>query len=378
MKSEMKSLEEHSTWKLVDVPAGKKAVGCEWVFKIKAIQVWRLSSSRHAWLRKGSRSVLASTTTRPLHQWRAKNLSTQCWPSLQLKTWKQITLMSTHAFLYGKVEEELYMDQPDGFEDEGSPKKKCLLQKALYGTKQAARQWNNKLSQHLDDQGFKSSAADPCVFVRVTREEYSIIVIYVGDLMIFCKTKEHIASIKSSLMKVFSIKDLGDLKYCLGIEFHRKREDGTIKMNQKAYIKRLLEKFGVENCKDVHTPADSNWKLIKMGQEEAFVPKYPYRELVGALMYIATCTRPDIAHPVGEVANFCERYDKSHWTAAKRILKYLKTTQDLSIVFSGINKGELIRFADANWSGDLDTRRSTTGYVFFLNGSVISWNSKRQ
>ena len=128
----------------------------------------------------------------------------------------------------------------------------------------------------------------------------------------------------------------------------------------------------------MHTPADSNSKLMKMRQEEAFAPKYPYRELVGALMYIATCTRPDIAHAVGEDAKFCERYNKSHWTAAKRILKYLKTTQDMSIVFSGFNKGELIGFADANWAGDLDTRRSTTGYVFFLNGSAISWNSKLQ
>lgn len=95
-------------------------------------------------------------------------------------------------------------------------------------------------------------------------------------------------------------------------------------------------------------------------------------------MYIATCTRPDIAYAVGEVAKFCERYGKAHWTAAKRILKYLKTTQDISIVFDGSNKGELIAYADANWAGDLDTRRSTTGYIFFLNGSAVSWNSKRQ
>ena len=78
---------------------------------------------------------------------------------------------------------------------------------------------------------------------------------------------------------------------------------------------------------------DSNSKLVKMPEEEAFVPKFPYCELVGALMYIATCTRPDIAHAVGEVAKFCERYGKSHWAAAKRILKYLKTTKDISNVF---------------------------------------------
>ena len=104
-------------------------------------------------------------------------------------------------------------------------------------------------------------------------EEYSIIVIYVDDLMLFCKTREHIECIKGALKEEFSIKDLGDLKYCLGIEIHRKREDRVIKMNQKAYIKRLSEKFGVENCKDVHTPADSNSKLIKMRQEEDFAPK---------------------------------------------------------------------------------------------------------
>ena len=137
------------------------------------------------------------------------------------------------------------------------------------------------------------------MFIRVSSGEYSIIVIYVDDLMLFGKSKEHIAEMKSALKQEFSIKELGDLKYCLGIEIHRKRDEHVIMMNQQAYIKRLSEKFEIENCKDVHTPADSNSKLVKMPEEEAFVPKFPYRELVGALMYIATCTRPDIAHAVG-------------------------------------------------------------------------------
>ena len=122
------------------------------------------------------------------------------------------------------------------------------------------------------------------MYVLVAGEEYSVIVMYVGYLMLFCKTKEHIEGIKNALKEEFSIKDLGDLKYCLGIEIHRKREDRVIKMNQKAYIKRLSERFGVEKCKDMHTPAYSNSKVMKMREEEAFAPKYPYRELVGALM----------------------------------------------------------------------------------------------
>ena len=118
--------------------------------------------------------------------------------------------------------------------------------------------------------------------------------------------------------------------------------------------------------------------MAKLENDDDFVPKWPYRELVGALMYVPTCTRPDIMHAVGEVAKYCAKYGKQHWIAAKRVLKYLKTTMDYSIVFDGKNKGELLGFPDASWASDLDSRRSTTGYVFFFNGSVVSWKSKRQ
>uniref|UniRef100_A0AAV1U586 Reverse transcriptase Ty1/copia-type domain-containing protein n=1 Tax=Peronospora matthiolae TaxID=2874970 RepID=A0AAV1U586_9STRA len=150
MKSEMKSLEENSTWKLVDMPPGKKAA--------------RLVAKEFT-QRPG---IDYNETFAPVA--RKESINT----ALAIAAAEDLEAENADVdtvFLYGEVEEEIYMDQPDGFEDEGSPKKKCLLQKALYGTKQAARQWSNKLSQHLDDQGFKSSAADPCVFVRVTREE---------------------------------------------------------------------------------------------------------------------------------------------------------------------------------------------------------------
>ena len=131
-------------------------------------------------------------------------------------------------------------------------------------------------------------------------------------------------------------------------------------MNQKSYIKKLADKFGIVMCKDVHTPADSNSELLKMQDDEEFVPKFPFKEQVGALMYIMTCTRPDIANAIGEVAKYCERYNKSHWMAAKRILKYLNTTMNHGIRFNGLNKGELVSYVDANWASDIDTRSSTT------------------
>ena len=176
----------------------------------------------------------------------------------------------------------------------------------------------------------------------------------------------------------FSIKELGELKYCLGIEVHRDRTKKTIRMNQSAYIKRLAEKFGVDKCKDVHTPTSESEHLTKCRQDEDVVSTRPYRELVGALMYVATCTRPDIMHAVGEVARYCESHEKQHWIAAKRIFKYLKTTKDYSFVFDGNKEDKLIGFADASWASDLHSRRSTTGYVFFLNSRVVSWKSRRQ
>ena len=378
MQSEMKSLQDHETWKLVDMPPGKKAVGCKWVYRIKRNPKDEIVKFKARLVAKGftQRPGIDYTETfAPVARKESINtvLAIAAAEDLEAENVDVDT-----AFLYGEVDEEIYMDQPDGFEDKSNTTKKCLLQKALYGTKQAARQWNSKLNQHLKTQGFEKNAADPCVMIRVSSTEYSIIVIYVDDLMMFCKTKEQIEDIKIGLKQEFSIKELGDLKYCLGIEIYRKRSEKIIMINQQAYIRRLADKFGVQKCKDVHTPADSNSKLVKMPDGEVFVPKFPYRELVGALMYIATCTRPDIAHAVGEVSKFCERHGKSHWAAAKRILKYLKTTQELSIKFCGSSKGELIGFADANWAGDVDTRRSTTGYVFFLNSGVISWNSKRQ
>ncbi|KAL4099935.1 hypothetical protein PRIC1_007732 [Phytophthora ramorum] len=378
MKSEMKSLEDHNTWELMKMPRDKKAIRCKWVFRIKRDPNGNIVKLKAQLVAKGytQRPGIDFTDTfAPVARKESINasLATAAEEDMEAENVDVDT-----AFLYGDVEEELYMDQPDGFEDQSNPAMKCLLKQALYGTKQAARQWNSKLNKHLEDQGFRRSDADPCVYVRRSTDEYSIVVIYVDDLMLFSKTKEHIESIKMALKKEFSIKEQGELKYCLGIEIDRNREDKTILMNQQPYIKRLAEKFGVDKCKAVHTPADCNSKLVKMTEEEAFVAKYPYRELVGALMYLATCTRPDIAQAVEEVAKFCERYNKSHWVAAKRILKYLKTTQDMGIVFNGAIKGEPIGYADANWAGDLDTRRSTTGYVFFLNGSAISWKSKRQ
>ena len=378
MESEIKSLKQHHTWTLQDLPSDKKSIGCKWVFRIKRNPNGEVVKFKARLVAKGFTQrpgVDYFETFAPVARKESINVA------LAIAAEQDMIMENVDvdtAFLYGEVKEVIYTDQPDGFADKQHHDKKCLLNKALYGTKQAAREWNHRLNAHLEGQGFTRTAADLCVYVRRSDAEFSLVIIHVDDCMLFAQTQEHIDEIKRLLKTEFSIKELGELKYCLGIELTRDREKRSISMNQRAYIKRLADQFGVDQCKDVHTPSNESEKLTKLAMDEGFVPKWPYRELVGALMYVATCTRPDIMHAVGEVAKHCERYGKRHWIAAKRVLKYLKTTADFSIVFYGKDKGELLGYADASWASDLDSRRSTTGYVFFLHGNVVSWKSKRQ
>uniref|UniRef100_H3GT68 Reverse transcriptase Ty1/copia-type domain-containing protein n=2 Tax=Phytophthora ramorum TaxID=164328 RepID=H3GT68_PHYRM len=236
MESEMKSLEDHRTWKLVDIPSDKKAIGCKWVFRIKRDPSGKIIKFKARLVAKGFTQrpgVDYTETFAPVA--RKESINTAVAIAAEEDMEAENVDVDT-AFLYGDVEEELYMDQPDGFEDQVNPTKKCLLMQALYGTKQAARQWNSKLNKHLEGQGFHRSAADPCVYVRRSDSKFSIIIVYVDDLMIFSRTKAEIGEIKKALKREFSIKELGELKYCLGIEIHRNRDDKTIVMNQRAMV----------------------------------------------------------------------------------------------------------------------------------------------
>ncbi|KAF1317267.1 Integrase catalytic core protein, partial [Globisporangium splendens] len=274
--------------------------------------------------------------------------------------------------------DEVYIKQPDGYEDENHPGKVCRLMKSLYGTKQAARQWNKKLDDFFCGHGFARAEADPCLYTRITEDECSAVVVYVDDVILVSKTGDGVRAIHNKLKEAFSIKELGEPRFILGIEVARDRNTRTLTLSQRGYIQQLAEKFRLSDAKPVYLPADANSRLSRMSDGEEFVPRYPYRELVGSLMYVVTCTRSDVADAVGNVAKFCERYGSEHWAAAKRILKFLVTTQDLALVYDGKQKTGLVGFADASWASDEGNRRSTTGYVFTYNGTAVSWRSQRQ
>lgn len=305
------------------------------------------------------------------------------------------------AFLNGEIEEKIYMQKPQNLEKfllkiivtesentdrntflrakemlndlrkNTKSEKVCLLKKAIYGLKQAGRQWFAKLDRKLKELCFKQSHADPCIYVRCSGGEKTIIAVYVDDIIIGCSNHETLNKFKSQLMTDFEIRDLGKLNFCLGIEFKQEKE--VIYMSQSKYAENILKKFHMDDCKPVKIPMEPNMKLVK-GKESIDVP---YQNLIGSLMYLAIATRPDIAHSVSYLSQFNSCFGKEHWQAAKRVLRYIKGTINLTLKFQKTGR-ELVGMTDADWGSCQIDRKSYTGYCFEFAGSVISWESKKQ
>uniref|UniRef100_A0A0A9X0C4 Copia protein n=1 Tax=Lygus hesperus TaxID=30085 RepID=A0A0A9X0C4_LYGHE len=275
-----------------------------------------------------------------------------------------------------KEDKLVYLKAKNMLEDlrKGGAEKVCLLKKAVYGLKQSGRQWFTKLNAKLLDFGFTPSQADPCIFVSTKGAAKVIIAVYVDDLILSSTSLSAIEDIKNSLMQKFSMRDLGTLKYCLGVEVDQK--DGSITLSQTKYIEDLLLNYNMQDAKPVRAPMEAGIKL-SVPDPSKKPCDVPYQSLIGSLMYLSIATRPDIAHAISYLSQFNSRYSNEHWVAAKRVLRYLKGTKNLGIRYT--KTGEPITgFADADWASCTIDRRSYTGYVFKYAGACISWESRKQ
>ena len=373
MDEEMASLLANKTWELEHPPRGVTPIPVKWVYKIKRNSSGEIERYKARLVVKGYRQregidyeevfapvskystvravlAMAATEDMEIHQ-------------LDIKT----------AFLNGDLEEEVWCEQPAGYE-EGSGLA-CHLRKSLYGLKQAPRAWHLRLKAELERIGFQESAADPGLFIK-TGDVRLYLLVYVDDLALVTPNTVELDKTKQQIMTAFEARDLGPSSFFLGMDIIRDRNARTITLAQHRLTKDLLTKYGMTEAKSLSTPLSLATKLTKTG-EPLDTGSHPYSQLIGSLMYLSVCTRPDISQAVGALARYMANPTKEHWQAATNVLRYLAGTAEYGITFGAGSPG-LEAYCDADYAGDIDTRRSTTGYVFLLNGGAISWSSRLQ
>ena len=381
--TEMNNHERHGTWTLVKAPKGVNLVDGRWVLVRKRNADGSIERYKARWVAKGFKQVKGIDYEEVFAPtYRMATIRLVC----ALAAHYGLTLYSldvTAAFLNGDLEEDVYMKQPEGFEV-GGPEWVCKLQKAIYGLKQAARQWNLKLHSILIGMGYKRLESDRSMYVYQKGSTHIIIPIFIDDITIACKHQSDIDDLVAQLRKHFELRDIGPTSWLLGIAITQDLAKGTISLCQSLYIQDVLERFGMENCKARKTPMDYNHKLSKAESPRTpkdieFMKDKPYLSLIGALRYLADGTRFDIAYAVGVLARFSANPGPMHWAAAQHVLRYLQGTKHYALVYrKGVEGEPFITYGDADLGGNLDTGKSTTGYIALMSGAAISWQSKLQ
>lgn len=376
IQKEYDSMLKNGTWETSDLPAGRKPLNLKWVFKKKYLQSGELDKYKARLVAKG------------YHQKPGIDYDETFSPVVRYETVRFLIAMATKydleifqmdavtAFLQGELTEEIYINQPEGFHQ---IKGKVLkLKKSIYGLKQSSRVWNKKLDNVFKKMGLNQSKADSCLYYKIIGGKMFLLTVYVDDLIIFTNDLDFMESFKINLMSFFDMKDLGKASSFLGICLTRNKKTGTIAIDQEKYIKDMLKRFKMEDCNAVSTPMEMKCKLTKPDIEDAI--EVPFQELIGSLLFLARVTRPDILYAVNYLSKFNNCHGQEQWVAAKRILRYLKGTIGKKIVYSrgSQNDVKITGFCDADFAGDPEDRRSTTGFVFLVSGGAVTWNTKKQ
>jgi hypothetical protein len=372
MKKEMDSLKEQGTWVLVKRPDNRSIIKNKWVFKTKRKADGSIERYKARLVAKGYTQRLGidyEEVFAPV----MRSDTLRCLLAIVQKHklhMKQLDVVG--AYLYGEIEEDLYMEEPESFATSKSGEMVCKLQKSLYGLKQSARKWNEKFTVALKGLGLNQSVADPCLYVNKTATLFCAI--YVDDCLLAAADESQLSLVINQLQRLFKVT-VGDSTFFVGMQIEK--HDGHLLVHQEAYTKRILRQFNMENCHPISTPGDSSAKLHKPEQDAGASKQFPYRELIGSLMYLAVWSRPDIAYITSVLSQYLENPDETHWNAGKRVLRYLAGTPKVGIKF-GKGSDILIGYSDADYAGDIDNRLSRSGIIFVLNGGPVSWTSQKQ
>ena len=388
-REELKSLKDMKVYDLVprdQVPSGQQIRKGKPVFRLKRDENNRPVRYKIRHVFKGFEQIYGRDYTKTTS------------PTARMESWRLIMHIAAcldwdiqqidvkTAFLYGLLPEDeiQYMEQPRGFEEPGKESWVWKLKRSLYGMKQSGRVWNQTLNEAMLSWGFKRLVPDSCVYHRQTSTGLTIAVIHVDDFLLASSSKEENERVKALMRTKWSLSDLGEAKFCLGIAITRDRSKRTISLSQTTLIDKIIHQFGQTDANPVAVPMDPGLKLSRPDlsalseEERQYLSKLPYRSLVGALIYLAIGTRPDIAYAVQQLSQFLDSYTSDHWNAAIRVVRYLKGTRNLQLVLGGNSTIKLLGFSDSDWANCLNTRRSIGAYTFSLGSGSVTWSVRKQ
>ena len=389
MQAELHSLIKRDVFgPVVQTPASIKPVGNKWVFV-------RKRNENNDIIRYKARLVAQGFSQRPGIDYEETYspvmdaITFRFLISLAVSEELDMRLMDViTAYLYGSIDSDIYMKIPEGFKlpEAVSTKPRSMLsiklQRSLYGLKQSGRMWYNRLSEYLLKEGYVNNPICPCVFIKKSETGFAIIAVYVDELNLV-GTHEEFTKTAKYLKKEFEMKDLGKTKFCIGLQIEH-FPNGVL-VHQSTYIKKILKRFNMDKAHPLSSPMVIRSLNVKNDQfhpcekgEELLGPEVPYLSDIGALMYLAYCTRPDIAFSVNLLARYSSAPTRRHWKGIQHILRYLSGTTNMSLFYSNKSKEKLLGYADAGYLSDPHKAISQTGYVFNYNGTAISWRSIKQ
>jgi hypothetical protein len=383
MKSEMQSMYDNTVWNLVVPFDGVKPIANKWIFKRKTDMDGKLTVYKARLVAKGFKQIQGvdyDETFSPVAMFKSIRILLAIAAFHDYEIW-QMDVKT--AFLNGNLEEDVYMTQPEGFEDPKNVGMVCKLRKSIYGLKQASRSWNLRFDEEVKKFDFVRCEEEPCVYRKTSGSAIAFLILYVDDILLLGNDIPMLQKAKSSLSKVFSMKDLGEAVYILGIKIYRDRSKRLIGLSQSTYIDKVLNRFSMQDSKKGYLPMNHGAQLSKTQcpsttDEQSIMSRVPYASAIGSIMYAMLCTRPDISYALSVTSRYQANPGMEHWNAAKNILKYLRRTKDMFLVYGGDSELVINGYTDASFQTDRDDSKSQSGYVFKLNGGAVSWKSSKQ
>lgn len=395
---ELESMKKNDVWEVVELPKGKKAIGSRWIFRHKLNSIGAVVRYKARLVARGfsqQKGIDYNDTFAPVaHLSTIRALLTLAADN----GWDVHQMDAKTAFLCSPIDTEVYVAIPKGLNIGNKHNSPALrLKKGLYGLKQSPLLWYRRLSDYLLTKNFKMSPYDSTLFVN--EDTGATVLIYVDDMLITGPNREVIDNVKKQMKEEFEMTDAGPVEFFLGIQV--KRKPGCFILSQEHYVKKVLENFDMTDCAPAPTPLVKHLHKRKDGDNSEPCDKLKYQRAVGCILYLTCCTRPELAFAISHLAQFCADPSVTHWNALKRVFRYLKGHPDAGLQLGGksqkweatqtirlkgkskeeqshiVPMSRIFGFTDADHAGDTDDRKSTGGYIFYVNGSCVSWTAKK-